>query len=89
MSNEILGTLNGIFCTASSHTHFITTGWIGGGFPVQKRPHPFSRVRPLKLRNSINSGCIKKIPLNPPLQKGEGSECPDLLRSYKITRYIT
>jgi hypothetical protein len=32
-----------------------------------------------KCKFSINSGCIKKIPLNPPLQKGEGSECPDLI----------
>ncbi len=27
---------------------------------------------------SINSGCIKKIPLNPPLQKGEAVGMPGL-----------
>jgi hypothetical protein len=37
---------------------------------------------------SINSGCIKKIPLNPPLQKGEGSGCPYLLRCYMISTYM-
>ncbi len=37
---------------------------------------------------SINSGCIKKIPLNPPLQKGEGSECPYLLRCYICFGYL-
>jgi len=31
---------------------------------------------------SITPGCIGKIPLNPPLQRGKKSECPDLLRSY-------
>jgi hypothetical protein len=30
-------------------------------------------------RNSINSGCINKIPLNPPLQKGEAVGMPGLI----------
>jgi hypothetical protein len=28
---------------------------------------------------SIRPGCIRKIPLNPPLQKGEAAEMPGLI----------
>ena len=39
----------------------------------------------IKRKFSKSPGFIRKIPLNPPLQKGEQSECPDLLRCYHKT----
>ncbi len=33
---------------------------------------------------SEKAGCIKKIPLNPPLQKGEAVELPELIEMLQL-----
>jgi hypothetical protein len=46
---------------------------------IQPQPTPMEMHNRKKSKFSISPGCIRKIPLNPPLQKGEAAGMPGLV----------
>jgi hypothetical protein len=48
-SKEMLDTLKGILYKTCRQRHFTNTGWLKRLFPNKKKPHPFSRVKSLRL----------------------------------------
>ena len=55
-----------------------------GGFWSLKEMQNVDMVKVDKGKFSITQGCIKKIPLNPPLQKGEEVGMPGLINKLLI-----